>query len=387
MLTGATKPADAMNGIPLRVLHVASGDLWAGAEAQIFTLLTHLCGTGEVELLAVLLNDGELAERLRRAGIDVAILDEAALGSMAILRKLRELISEFDPHVVHTHRQKENVLGALANLSTRRAPMVRTQHGAPEHLPRWSQPAKLLAMQLNRWSARLTHAAIIAVSKPLAADLSRQAGSKHVQVIENGVDADAIVRAQRPAPFRRAAPQAMHVGFLGRLEPVKRADVFLEIASVMCRDRPREVWRFHVFGDGRLRPDLEQRRRSLGIEGCLEFHGHDPQAAAYLRELDAIVLCSDHEGLPMVVLEAMAVGVPVVAHSVGGLPDALSGRPCAALVRSQDPHDYVAPLARLASARASQRPGLAPGTLPEKYDAGTNSRRTLALYRSLVGAR
>jgi L-malate glycosyltransferase len=297
------------------------------------------------------------------------------------------LISEFDPQVIHTHRQKENVLGALANLSTRRVPMVRTQHGAPEYFPRWSQPTKLLAMQLNLWSARLAHAAIIAVSEPLAAELARQVRPERVHVIENGVDADAIVRAQRPAPFRRAAPQAVHVGFLGRLEPVKRADVFLAIASLMNSDRPWDDWRFHVFGEGKLRPDLEQRRRVLGVEGCVEFHGHDPQAAAYLRELDALVLCSDHEGLPMVVLEAMAVGVPVVAHGVGGLPDVLAGYDRATLVRSQDPRDYVEPLRRLARARAHQRPALPPGTLPDRYDARTNARRTLALYRALIGAR
>jgi L-malate glycosyltransferase len=367
----------------LRVMHIASGDLWAGAETQIYTLLSQLTRSEAVVLTAVILNHGELARRLHETGVPVEILDESVLGSFAIAREIRRRIRKFQPHVIHTHRRKENVLGAVANLTTARVPMVRTLHGAAEHMPRWHQPGRLLAATLDDWTAKLTGAAVIGVSPALAADLAAQHGLGRVHLIENGIDRDAVIGSQRPSPFRIDAPHAIHVGFAGRLEQVKRVDIFLEIAALLRCEQPDRNWQFHVYGEGSLLAQLQRHRDSLGAKEYVTFHGHVTDVMHFLGDLDALVLCSDHEGMPMIVLEAMAAGVPVVAHAVGGVRVLLEQQGCAALINSQNPRDYIAPLGRLAIARAAARPIAAAGYLSDHYDAHENARRTQDLYRTL----
>src|SRR5690625_249331 len=106
-----------MNEPHRRVMHVISGDLWAGAEVQAYTLLTQL--HHDCELDVAVMHLGRLQQQLQNAVIAVTVLDHARLNSLAILRKLRQLKREFQPHIIHTHRQKEHILGALANLLSR----------------------------------------------------------------------------------------------------------------------------------------------------------------------------------------------------------------------------------------------------------------------------
>src|ERR1700674_592617 len=92
--------------VTLHILHVASGDLWAGAEAMLQTLAEaqhRLCG---VRVTAVLLNDGQLADELRRSGAEVIILPERTLNPLQLLARLIRVIRRVKPDVVHTHRFK-----------------------------------------------------------------------------------------------------------------------------------------------------------------------------------------------------------------------------------------------------------------------------------------
>jgi len=117
-----------------RIIHVASGDIWAGAEAQLYELVCEIHKSQTVELQIILFNHGLLYERLLAASINVEVLDEQLLPSLIILYRLIGLIHKFDAHLVHTHGRKENVLGSIAAAVLRRK-TLRTIHGAPEHHP------------------------------------------------------------------------------------------------------------------------------------------------------------------------------------------------------------------------------------------------------------
>ena len=125
-----------------RVLHLASGDLWAGAEAQLFTLVTTLHHSLRVPVSVVLFNHGTLEYRLRNAGIEVLVLDESRLNSLQILRKLMRIIPQYHPDIIHTHGFKQNILASLATLFSGNTPSLRTVHGAAEYHVSWKQPAK-----------------------------------------------------------------------------------------------------------------------------------------------------------------------------------------------------------------------------------------------------
>lgn len=95
------------------VLHIASGDLWAGAEVQMFTLARALQNDLNIRVNVVLLNHGKLEHELRMAGIRTIVLDESKFNSVRILCQLVRTIRELRPDVIHTHRLKENILGSF----------------------------------------------------------------------------------------------------------------------------------------------------------------------------------------------------------------------------------------------------------------------------------
>jgi glycosyltransferase involved in cell wall biosynthesis len=174
---------------------------------------------------------------------------------------------------------------------------------------------------------------------------------------------------------------AIHVAFLGRLEPVKRVDIFLESASNLLSRHPEYDWRFHVFGDGTLREDLEQRARDLGITPVTTFHGHDPFAANYLGSLNCVVLCSDHEGLPMILLEALAAGTPVVGHAVGGIAEVIDGTN-GQLVYGQEPDEYAQAILAAVEGRIERDQLPRTALVGETWNTKANAASYLSLYLS-----
>lgn len=306
---------------PLRVLHIASGDLWAGAEVQAFTLMSRLVKLPETRVGAVLMNEGTLADRLRSVGIPVYVLDERSMTSFRIFAGLRAVLRSWRPDVLHTHREKENILGSLANRSCRNVPSVRTVHGGKEHsgAEGLGGVRHRLVSSLDRWCGQSLQQRIIAVTRELGVRMVREFPAEKIVVIENGVDFDAVRRDMGTAEFRTMEPGATHIGMAGRLVEVKRVDTFLETAAALLRDCPERQWRFHVFGEGPMRLSLEELSVRLRLSDHVIFHGHREDIATCVGGLDALVICSDHEGMPMISLEAAALGVPTVAHAVGGL--------------------------------------------------------------------
>jgi glycosyltransferase involved in cell wall biosynthesis len=94
---------------------------------------------------------------------------------------------------------------------------------------------------------------------------------------------------------------------------------------------------FFVIGEGPDFVSLEKQAREMDVSDCVRFVGFQNSTAAWLASMDAMVLLSDHEGMPMVVLEALALGVPVIARSVGGLPEILGDVSNCVLVSGIDP--------------------------------------------------
>lgn len=365
---------------PLKILHIISGDLWAGAEVQAFTLLSALKKIPDVDVSAVLMNEGELAKRLREQNIPVTVFSENSMGAFSILIELRRLMSTLKPDVVHTHRIKENILGSIANRTTINAASIRTVHGAPEHAPKGIRNLhKHLLNILNRWTGQKLQDRIVAVSQDLAEKLSQDFHTNQIVTIENGIDIDATRARVRAAAFKTDTPDAIHIGIVGRLVPVKRVDIFLGIAELLKQKHPEKQYLFHIFGDGPLRNALEHLAKQKNIDGITVFHGHTSDIASGLAALDTLVMCSDHEGLPMTLLEALALGVPIVAHAVGGIPNVLANTSDAVLVEQQDPANYANALDTLTN-RERTHSMLSNDSI---YSATENAKRFVALYNAL----
>ncbi|WP_196799745.1 glycosyltransferase [Thioalkalivibrio sulfidiphilus] len=365
-------------------MHIASGDRWAGAEVQLWTLLRHLNKRDDVRARAVLMNEGETADRLREAGIPVDVLDETQLNAFQILMGLRNLMRQHQPDIIHTHRQKENILGSIANTTTLRRPSVRTTHGAPEFNHPWSKPHKRLIAWLDWACGRYLQDRVIAVSQDLGRQLEASYPTSKIAVIENGVDIDTVLDlAQETPDFRQDQPSHKHIGIVGRLESVKRIDIFLHIAEhLLEQDLPWPL-SFHVFGDGSLRSELENLSTHLGIADSVRFHGHRNDIAACIDKLDVLVICSDHEGLPMTLLEAMTLRTPVVAHDIGGLAEALAEEHGGLLNADHTADAYAEAVLSLLKDSSLKQKIQSNGfeRVKRRYSAPTNAERVKTLYQ------
>ena len=112
-----------------RICHVMTADLWAGAEVQLATTASYLVERSDVSVSAVLMNDGRLANELRRLGIDVTIVDEAQHSAWHTVRFLTRFFRHHRIDLVHTHRYKDTVLGTVAAKLAGVPHVIRTMHG------------------------------------------------------------------------------------------------------------------------------------------------------------------------------------------------------------------------------------------------------------------
>jgi len=369
----------------LRVLHVASGDLWGGAEAQVHTQCKYLQKYPNIVLEVIVLNDGQLKHKLDREGINTHLVDEQCLGTYALLKELRVLFHVFHPHIVHTHGPKQNILASLANLFSIRAKCVRTQHGAPEFIHSWRQPAQILQFWVDQFCGRYLQKKVIAVSAELAEKLTEQYSYDHIEIIENGVDLEALDQVIAKAPFKVEESGLFHVGIVGRLVQVKRIDLFIDMAKALVEEKAdSNSYHFHIIGDGPLRSDLERKVHQLGMQSEIDFHGHINQIACYLSSLDVLVMCSDHEGLPMTLLEAVALGVPVVGHNLGAMREPLARKKGGLLSVEHNANSYADVVVELLQNDQNELVEGGRRWLQEKCTAEENAKRVMGLYKKLL---
>ncbi len=337
----------ANNQQALHVLHIASGDLWAGAEVMLYTLARTLHKELNTQVSVVILNHGILEQKLRDCGIAVTILDESQLNSFQILRQLYRIIVELKPNVIHTHRSKENILGSIAAWYKHRIPSLRTVHGAPEHRPPLHKPAKHLIPFLDWLTGRYLQQAIVAVAPDLAEKLARSFLKTKIKVIENGIDIESIIQRASPANSKDNNKNSCRIGIAGRLTDVKRVDLFIESAAYLKQQQPTLNIDFHIYGDGPLYSALQAQIESLQANDYIHLNGHCENVVQQLQTLDALLMTSDHEGLPMILLEAMCLQTPIIAHAVGGIPHLLDQGKCGTLVHSHTPQAFAEAISNL----------------------------------------
>jgi glycosyltransferase involved in cell wall biosynthesis len=236
-----------------------------------------------------------------------------------------------------------------------------------------------IILALDQFAATRMQDCTIAVSTELADKLSRELSKANVIPIPNGIDvAETRLAAVGPRPL--PADDRIGIGYIGRLVPVKRVDLFLQMARIIASAHPN-TYRFHVVGDGPMRTSLEDYARKLELGDSCVFTGFLSEPRPLLGRLRALVLTSDHEGTPMVALEALALGVPVVAHAVGGLISLLDTERLGRLVRSQNPQliaDAVLAVVPPGSIAASSD-----SLLPPRFTIETCADSHMALYQEL----
>ncbi len=292
-------------------------------------------------------------------GVDVVQIEElgreiSPLRDLVATFKLARLIRRERPQILHTHTAKAGAVGRLAAIVAggRRPPVV--VHSFHGHvLKGYFGPLRArLFRLLERWLADHS-TALIAVSPQVRDDLVALgvAPAEKFVVIRLGIELDERVHAgeNSRAEIRRylGIPEDRFVvGWVGRMTAVKRTDDVLESFKLL-REAGVDAC-LCLVGDGPDRAQMEELAHELGIVRDTLFVGYQEDVAQFYSAFDALVLSSANEGTPVSVIESLAARTPVVATSVGGVPDVVRDGEDGFLVESGATGALADRLARLA---------------------------------------
>ncbi len=376
--------------LSIKVCHLAMGDLWAGAEVQLFSLIEDLTRSPEWQIFVVLFNEGRLAEELRRIGVPVTVFPERSMGSLAIMWGLAKVFRAGHFDLVHTHKNKDMCLGSLAAVGAGVPCIVRTVHGLPEPFT-GIQALRMRAYDfLEECTIRLCVKRLIAVSSQIFQVLKDRYGPEKVVQIHNGVRLGRAIEVPDALDMKRSlglSPSCRIIGTVGRLTAVKWQEGILECLRQLSSSK-RDVYCL-IVGDGPLREELERKAKELAIEDRVRFLGHRNDTGNLMRAMDIFVLPSLHEGVPMAILEAMALGRPIVATHVGGIPEVLTDQVHGVLVPPRDSKALAKACESLLDdpslAEAYGREGKR--RVEQEFSSRVMGARVASLYREIVASR
>jgi glycosyltransferase involved in cell wall biosynthesis len=304
-----------------RVLHLISSSGFLGAENVVLELSKETAKQGYWVTIGILENRNnlhmELAKKAREEGMKVQIFPCKGRFDTKTIKSIRNFIDREQPNILHSHGYKSNFYAWRA-LSGRKIPWIITNHG------------KRIGIALsvyNRLNIVFMKKAdkVVAVSQVLADEMKQQGiSSTRMHIIDNGVNLERFANQRGDNDLRKSfGLDGNHklFGTIGSLTEEKGHVYLIEAAQQVTQKYPE--CRFLIVGDGRQRQVLEERTADLGLSDKVIFTGSRKDVPEILAMLDAFVLPSLKEGLPMALLEAMASKVPVIATSVGAIPQVL----------------------------------------------------------------
>ena len=367
--------ARAQGGAALRVAHLDTGRSWRGGQAQVLQLMQGLRAHGVSNRL--LAPAGPLAERARAEGIEThewrshGDFDVAA--TLAAMRRLK------DVDVAHAHSAHAHAVGVPAARLARVPAVVvsrRVDFSVATH-------------PFSRLKYRLPVDRYLCISRGVM-DVMRRAGvpAAKLALVPSGVP---IVNTppQGAANLRSligAPADAPVVGTVAALAPHKNHADLMRAAAQVVRERPNV--RFAWVGEGERRAALERQRRDLGLENHVHLLGFREDALGLLAQFTLFVLSSYLEGLCTSLLDAQALGVPVIATAVGGVPDVIVDGVNGRLVPGRDPAALAgAILAALDAPGSSEAWAAAGRERVERFSVGAMVTGTLAVYRDVLHER
>jgi glycosyltransferase involved in cell wall biosynthesis len=295
-------------------------------------------------------------------------------------RRVARYLKTWRADLVHCHLPVAGVAGRLAG-KLAGIPVVYTEHNRMEQ---YHPVTRRLNLVTWGWQQQ-----VIAVSGGVADSIRTHAGSRvPVTVVLNGIDVDSFRR-------ERADPQAVRrrfgisgnvpvVGTVAVFRAEKRLHDWLEAAR-RIRDRYPDI-HFVLVGDGLLREELASHAVRLNLDGVVHFAGLQQDVRPYLAAMDVYMISSLFEGLPLALLEAMAMGCAVVSTAIGGIPEAIHDGENGFLVEPGNPEALAAVTGRmLSSPETLRRCGdAARVTVEERFSMRRMARELEAMYLNVL---
>ena len=319
---------------------------YGGAQRYVFDLATSL-SKEEFDVAVALGQDGLLKEKLLAVGITVIPIDglerdisiAKEIGSFFSLLKI---IRQIKPDVVHLNSSKAGGLGALAARLAGVTKVIFTAHGWPTREKRFFI-SRAIIIFLSWLTATLCHTVIVVSEADYKEAAKWPKISQKLKRVYNGIGSLTFTSKEN-AREKLALPQnAFVIGSLGELTANKNYSLLISAAAKLKEKHPNFL--LNILGDGDERRLLETKKKEEGLDGRV-FEGFITDGYRYLKAYDVFVLPSQKEGFPYVLLEAGQACLPVVATSVGGIPEIIENGKTGFLIGSGDTEALTETLAR-----------------------------------------
>jgi len=379
--------------VSVATLHVITRLTIGGSAENTVATMVALAAAGYAGPLAVGIAESEPPSVNDARGRGVRLLDVPALGrevgvrDVAALAHLCRVMRVERPAVVHTHTSKAGFVGRLAARLAGVPAVIHQPHG---HIfyGYYGGGRTAFYLALERLAARWTDRLVTLTERGIDEHLARNIGRREqYRTVPSGVPTAAL-RAAAPsrsvARARLGLPDdAFVVAGLGRLVPVKGFDVLVAALRPLADAVPSA--RLVLIGDGPQRREPHAAARDLGVGGRLLITGVTSDIAGWLAAADVLAAPSRNEGMGRAIVEAMALGLPVVAAEVGGIPAVVADGETGWLVPPGDSLALAAALIELARDEALRiKLGTAGVTRAEAFSTDVAHRAMRAIYDELV---
>jgi glycosyltransferase involved in cell wall biosynthesis len=340
-------------------------------------------------------SEAPTVEDARRRGcrvveVDGLVREISPARDVAAVLALCRLFRRARPAIVHTHTSKAGFVGRLAAWLAGVPAVIHQPHG---HIfyGYWSRPRTAVFVGLERLAAHWTDTIVTLTAREVDEHLERGIGRREqFAIVPSGVPTEALRRAAPTRADARARlglpPEAYVVAGVGRFVPIKGFDLLVAaLIDVVARVPGAHVL---LVGDGGERGALEAQARALGVADRLHITGTVTDVIGVLAAADVLAAPSRNEGMGRVLVEAMALGLPVVGARVGGIPDVIVDGECGLLVPPDDPGALAAALVELGRDGA-RRSKLGAGARPraEAFSTGVAAAAMRGIYDALVRTR
>ncbi|MFC1657050.1 glycosyltransferase [Candidatus Moduliflexota bacterium] len=370
---------------PVKVLHLISSKGLYGAERVVMTLVQQADPKLTVPVMAIFRKQGtggdEFVREAESLGFHVETIQYSSAFDPGQILNLFRVVRRQRPRIIHAHEYKTNILGFFV-ARMYGIPIVSTVHA----LHRLEGRAKAV-LRFSVWLLRYFKA-LIAVSKEVRDEL-----------VELNVPQEKITTIQNVPPLTErkhetgarslrnelGVPADMKlIGFLGRLIPAKGCDQLLRALAMAGREH-RDIF-LAIVGEGPERDALEALAKSLGLQDMVRFCGFRQDPENVYASLDLLVLPSREEGTPLVMLEGMWQEVPVVATSVGGIPEVITDGKTGRIVPPDNPAALAAAIIEVLGnpENARKRALEAKNTLRRRYDVKVWAGKVQDVYRDAM---
>lgn len=291
------------------VLHIVSSLDFGGVESHMYIVGGNAHQSRFRHFFCVISGGGAVSEEMINASVPVAILNrKSRIPSFIAIAVLVRHIHAISPAVIHCHGAEANFHGVIAGRICRVPVCIAEEIGLPNHSPK--------ARRVFRWIYKLAHS-VVAISEGVKRKIIEigEVEAERCQVILNPTQM--LVKRPPPAPSDR-----FRIGFVGRLEEVKNPLGLVGAVSLL-RERGLDIV-LTIVGDGSQRAILEAKVGSLGLSDVVTLAGFDPRPFERLTNVDLYVQPSKSEGFGLALVEAMSMGIPVLATAVGGTPEIIT---------------------------------------------------------------